>query len=61
MSFSLFDGLFFLMCVSDLKLENKTSLAFFGKNISCLGSTWMSQEVSKRLGSVGYNPNIPHL
>ena len=24
-------------------------------------STWMSQEVSKRLGSVGYNPNIPHL
>ena len=21
--------------------------------------TWMSQEVSKRLGSVGYNPNIP--
>ena len=26
----------------------------------CLfGGTWMSQEVSKRLGSVGYNPNIP--
>ena len=25
------------------------------------GSTWMSQEVSKRLGSVGYNSNIPHL
>ena len=23
--------------------------------------TWMSQEVSKRLGSVGYNPNISHL
>ncbi len=23
--------------------------------------TWMSQEVSKRLGSVGYNPNTPHL
>ena len=23
--------------------------------------TWMSQEVSKWLGSVGYNPNIPHL
>ena len=23
--------------------------------------TWMSQEDSKRLGSVGYNPNIPHL
>ena len=22
---------------------------------------WMSQEVSKRSGSVGYNPNIPHL
>ena len=22
---------------------------------------WMSQEVSKWLGSVGYNPNIPHL
>ena len=21
----------------------------------------MSQEISKRLGSVGYNPNIPHL
>ena len=37
---------------SDLKLENKTSLAiFFGNTISCLGSTWMSQEVSKRLGS----------
>ena len=26
-----------------------------------LSITWMSQEVSKRLGSVGYNPNIPHL
>ena len=25
------------------------------------GATWMSQEVCKRLGSVGYNPNIPHL
>ncbi len=24
-------------------------------------STWMSQEFSKWLGSVGYNPNIPHL
>ena len=24
-------------------------------------ATWMSQEVSKKLGSVGYNPNIPHL
>ena len=24
-------------------------------------STWMSQEVSKWLGSGGYNPNIPHL
>ena len=24
-------------------------------------TTWMSQEVSKWLGSVGYNPNIPHL
>ena len=24
-------------------------------------TTWMSQEVSKRLGSVGYNPNILHL
>ena len=24
-------------------------------------TTWMSQEVSKGLGSVGYNPNIPHL
>ena len=23
-------------------------------------TTWMSQEVSKRLGSVGYNPNTPH-
>ena len=23
--------------------------------------TWMSKEVSKRLGSVGYNPNISHL
>ena len=23
--------------------------------------TWMSQEVSKWLGTVGYNPNIPHL
>ena len=22
---------------------------------------WMSQEVSKRLGSVGDNPNLPHL
>ena len=24
-------------------------------------NTWMSQEVSKRLGSVDYNPNTPHL
>ena len=24
-------------------------------------NTWMSQEVSKTLGSVDYNPNIPHL
>ena len=24
-------------------------------------SAWMSQEVGKRLGSVGYNPNISHL
>ena len=23
--------------------------------------TWMSQEVSQWLGSVGYSPNIPHL
>ena len=23
--------------------------------------TWMSQEFSNRLGSVGYNPNIPHV
>ena len=23
--------------------------------------TWMSQEVSKWLVSVGYNPNMPHL
>ena len=23
--------------------------------------TWMSQEVSRRLGSVGYYPNMPHL
>ena len=22
---------------------------------------WMSQEISKWLGSVGYNPNVPHL
>ena len=26
-----------------------------------INSTWMSQEVSKWLGSMGYNPNIPHL
>ena len=29
--------------------------------VACEVTTWMSQEVSKRLGSVGYNPNIPHL
>ncbi len=26
-----------------------------------LTPAWMSEEVSKRLGSVGYNPNIPRL
>ena len=26
-----------------------------------IADAWMSQEVSKWLGSVGYNPNIPHL
>ena len=27
----------------------------------CMKGTWLSQEVSKRLGSVGCNPNILHL
>ena len=32
-----------------------------GSNNNKMGSAWMSQEVSNRLGSVGYNPNIHHL
>ena len=33
----------------------------FFLNLHTLDPTWMSQEVSKWLGSVGYNPNIPHI
>ena len=38
--------------------ETRKSTAFCSVFHSC---SWMSQEVSKRLGSVGYNRNIPHL
>ncbi len=43
--------------------QNHNIVASWGeKKKSYLKSdTWMSQEVSKWLGSVGYNPNIPHL
>ena len=30
------------------------------KNIILFTTTWMSQEVSKFLGTMGYNPNTPH-
>ena len=32
-----------------------------GESLNHLTATWMSQEVGKWLGSMGYNPNIPHL
>ena len=39
----------------------KSSGLCHGTMLNVLEATWMSQEVSKGLGSAGYNPNIPHL
>ena len=37
------------------------TINYLPKSLGIASTTRMSQEVSKRLGSVGYNPNISHL
>ena len=41
--------------------EPSTGASWAPKMYPKMVASWMSQEVSKRLGSGGYNPNIPHL
>ena len=53
--------IFFIWVAFNHQLVHKIHEDFVVDSDSGLGCTWLSQEVSKRLGSVGYNPDISHL